>query len=131
MRKTLIAAGLVALLASPSALAQDTEADGTAAGAAGGAVAGAVVGGPVGAIIGAVAGWVLGNAIDDPDERVRTYVIEQEVPSVEATGELEVGAILPEAVPLYMIPDYEYAFANVNGQRVLVVPENRQVVHIF
>ena len=130
MRKTLVAAGLAAFLASPAAFAQDSGGEGTAVGAAGGAVAGAVAGGPVGAIIGAVAGATLGTAVDPP-RPVRTYVVEQEVPSVEATGELEVGAGLPEAVPLYEIPDYEYRLAVVNDRRVLVDPGNRRVVYVF
>ena len=130
MRKVLMAAGLAALLAAPSAFAQDTEAEGTATGAVGGAVAGGIVGGPIGAIIGAVAGGAIGNAVDDPGEPVRAYVVGQEVPSVEATGELEIGAGLPEAVPLYEIPDYEHRFAVVNGRRVLV-DDDRRVVYIF
>jgi hypothetical protein len=130
MRKTLIAAGLAAVLTSPAAFAQDSGGEGTAIGAAGGAVAGAVAGGPVGAIIGAVAGGALGAAVDPP-QPVEAYVVEQDVPSVQATGELAIGAGLPEAVPLYAIPDYEYQLAVVNDRRVLVDPGTRRVVYIF
>jgi uncharacterized protein YraI len=101
----------------------------TTAGAATGAVAGAVVGGPVGAIIGGVAGAALGTAID-PDERVVTYVRENEVEPVFLEGEVVVGARLPETVALHPIPDYEYQYAVVNRQPVLVRPAEREIVYI-
>jgi len=76
-----------------------------------------------------MAGGALGTAVDPP-EPVQAYAVEQEVPSVEATGELEVGAGLPEAVPLYEIPDYQCRLAVVNNRRVLV-DDDRRVVYIF
>lgn len=103
---------------------------GAATGAAGGAVTGAVLGGPVGAIVGAAAGATLGGAMDPP-ERVRTYVREQEPEPVMLEGEVVVGAGLPEVVELYEVPDYEYRYAYVNRQRVLVEPNERRVVHVF
>jgi Protein of unknown function (DUF1236)/YMGG-like Gly-zipper len=132
MRRMLIAAGMIAALASPAAFAQDNDAgEGAAVGAAGGAVAGAVAGGPVGALIGAAAGATAGAAIDAPPEPVRTYVVGQEVPSVTLSGDLVVGAGLPEAVELREIPDYEYRLAVVNDRRVLVDPATRRIVYIF
>jgi uncharacterized protein YraI len=102
---------------------------GAASGLAGGAATGAVLGGPVGAIIGGVAGATLGAAIDPP-ERVRTYVAEQEAEPVLLEGEVVVGAELPEVVEFQDVPDYEYRYAIVNGQRVLVEPGSRRVVYI-
>ena len=125
MRKILIALAATAALASPSAIAQE----GTASGAAGGAVTGAIIGGPVGAIIGGVAGAALGSAIDPPEE-VRTYVVQQPVDTVTLEGEVVVGAGLPETVELHTVPDYEYRYAYVNGERVLVDPETRRIVYV-
>jgi uncharacterized protein YraI len=105
-------------------------AGGTAAGAATGAVVGAVMGGPVGAAIGAVAGGAIGTAANPP-ERVRTYVVENRVEPVIVGGEVVVGATLPEPVVLHPVPDYEYTYAVVNGQSVLVDPNSRQIVYIY
>lgn len=126
MRKILMAIAATAVLAAPAAYAQE----GTAAGVAGGAATGAVLGGPVGAIIGATAGAVIGTMIDPPPP-VKTYVVSEKVPSVQVTGEIEVGATLPEVVELHAIPDYEYKFAVINDTRVLVDPKTRQIVYIF
>ncbi|HEX2255874.1 MAG TPA: DUF1236 domain-containing protein [Afifellaceae bacterium] len=102
---------------------------GTATGAVGGAIAGAAIGGPVGAIIGGVAGASLGATIDPPD-RVVTYVREQQAEPVFLEGEVVVGARLPETVTLHPIPEYEYHYAVVNRQPVLVRPGERQIVYI-
>jgi len=103
---------------------------GAAGGAAGGAIAGAAVGGPVGALVGAVAGAAIGT-IADPPETVRTYVQEQDVESVILSGDLVVGAGLPEVVELREVPGSEYRFAVVNDRRVLVRPSDRRIVYIF
>lgn len=126
MRKIMIAAAAAAMLASPAAFAQE----GTAAGVAGGAAAGAVIGGPVGAIVGAIAGGTMGTAIDPP-ETVRTYVVQQPGEPVTLEGEVVVGAGLPDVVELQTVPDYEYRYAYVNGQRVLVDPNTRRIVYIM
>lgn len=101
----------------------------TVTGAAGGAITGAIIGGPVGAAVGGVAGATLGGAISAP-QRVTTYVDEQPVDPVFLEGEVVVGAKLPEPVVLHPVPDYEYQFAYVNHQRVLVDPGTREVVYI-
>lgn len=103
---------------------------GTATGIAGGAATGAVLGGPVGAIIGAAAGATLGTAIDPP-QRVRSYVVEQEPEPVLLEGEIVVGAGVPDPVALHPVPDYDYHYAVVNHQRVLVDPQTRQIVYVF
>ena len=125
MRRLMIAVATAATFASPAALAQE----GTAAGVAGGAAVGAVVGGPVGAIVGAIAGGAAGTAIDPP-QTVRTYVVEQPGEPVMLEGEVVVGAGLPDVVQLQPVPDYEYSYAYVNGQRVLVDPGTRRIVYI-
>jgi uncharacterized protein YraI len=107
----------------------DPQATGTASGAVSGAIAGAIIGGPVGAAVGGVAGATIGAAVTAP-AHVRTYVAEQPVEPVYAEGEVVIGATLPEAVVLHPVPDYEYRFAYVNHQRVLVDPASRQVVYI-
>jgi uncharacterized protein YraI len=101
-----------------------------ASGAVGGAIAGAVIGGPVGAVIGGAAGATLGAAIDPP-ERVITHVRQQQIEPVFVEGEVVVGARLPEAVTLHPIPDYEYQYAVVNHQPVLVAPGERQIVYVI
>lgn len=101
----------------------------TTAGAATGAVAGAIAGGPIGAIIGGVAGAALGASIDPP-ERVITHVRQQQVDPVLLEGEVVVGARLPEPVTLHPIPDYEYQYAVVNRQPVLVTPGTREIVYV-
>ena len=132
MHRMLFVAGVIAVLASPAAFAQDNDTgEGAVVGAAGGAVAGTVAGGPVGALIGAAVGAAVGATTETLPENVRTYVVGQEVPSVTLSGTLEIGAGLPATVKLREIPDYKYRYAVVNDRRVLVDPGTRRVVYIF
>ncbi len=103
---------------------------GAAAGIAGGAATGALIGGPIGAVVGGVAGAALGASIDPP-ERVTTYVVEQEPDPVYLQGEVVLGATVPEPVTLYDVPEYQYRYAVINGQRVLIEPSTRQVVYVY
>jgi len=103
---------------------------GAAVGAAGGAVTGAVVGGPVGAVIGGVAGAAIGATIEPPAQ-VQTYIVQGPAEPVLLEGEIVVGARLPQVVAVHPIPGYEYHYAFVNGQRVLVDPQTRAVVYIY
>ena len=64
----------------------------TVTGAAGGAVTGAIVGGPVGAVI----GGVIGTAVAAPPAEVVAYVQTQQVEPVYLSGDLVVGATVPE-----------------------------------
>ena len=106
---------------------------GAAVGATGGIVAGALIGGPIGAavggIAGATAGATAGTAID-PSPQVRAYILENRVEPVYLEGEVVVGAGVPETVELREIPNYEYRYVNVNGQPVLVEPNDRRIVYI-
>jgi uncharacterized protein YraI len=110
---------------------------GLATGMATGAVAGALIGGPVGAAIGGVIGGAAGGAtgatagaIVDPPQQVRTYITSEQVEPVYLDGEVVVGAGLPETVQLRSVPDYEYSYAYINGQRVLVEPQSRRIVYV-
>lgn len=106
------------------------DAGGTLTGLAGGAATGALIGGPVGAAIGGAAGAAMGTALEPPD-RVRTYVVEQDPEPVVLEGEVVVGAGVPEAAPVYSIPEYEYEYAYINGQYVLIEPQTREIVHVY
>ena len=63
---------------------------------------------------------------------VRSYVIEHDVPSVTLEGRLVRGQPLPDAVEYQVIPDNDgYAYAIVNGQRVVVDPKTRSVIEVY
>jgi hypothetical protein len=112
----------------------DGGATGAVTGGVTGAVAGAIIGGPAGAVVGGGAGIVAGGAagtVIDPPARVRTYVRSNEIEPVFLDGEVVVGAGLPETVVLRDIPDYEYRYAYVNSQRVLVEPSSRRIVYVM
>jgi uncharacterized protein YraI len=112
----------------------DGGATGAVTGGVTGAVTGAIIGGPVGAVVGGGVGAVAGGAagtVIDPPERVRTYVRSNEIDPVYLDGEVVVGAGLPETVALRRIPDYEYRYAYVNSQPVLVEPSSRRIVYVM
>jgi uncharacterized protein YraI len=108
----------------------DTTANSAVTGAAGGAVAGALIAGPIGAAVGGAIGATAG-AVIDPPEAARTYVISNPVNTVYLEGEVVVGAQVPETVAITAIPDYEYSYAYINGQPVLISASNRQIVYVF
>ncbi|MBS9722297.1 DUF1236 domain-containing protein [Tianweitania sp. BSSL-BM11] len=108
-------------------------APGAAAGTIGGVVVGALIGGPVGAAIGGVAGAATGGVVGEavqPTPVVREYVTTNRVDPVYLEGEVVVGAGLPENVALTPVPDYEYEYAYINGQPVLVDPSTRRIVSV-
>lgn len=114
--------------------ATDGQKTGAITGAAGGAVAGAIVGGPVGAAIGGIIGTAAGGtagSVIDPPTTVRTYVQSQQVDPVYLDGEVVVGGTLPDTVELREVPDYEYRYVYINGQRALVDPGSRQIVYVM
>ncbi|MGW9230730.1 DUF1236 domain-containing protein [Pseudorhizobium sp. NPDC055634] len=74
---------------------------------------------------------VTGSTVVVPGE-VRTYVMEQSVPSVVYDGEVVVGAPLPEAVEVHTVDGYnDYAYTVVNERRVLVNPQTRTVIQVL
>jgi len=106
---------------------------GSAAGIVGGAVAGALIAGPIGAAVGGIAGGAIGGAagsVVEPTPEVRSYVTSHEVDPVYLDGEVVVGAGLPDNVEIHEVPDYEYRYAYVNSQPVLVDPADRRIVYI-
>ena len=101
----------------------------TITGATGAALAGAIVGGPAAIAAGLIAGAVIGERLD-PDPQVITYITENPVEPIFAEGEVAVNAVLPAEVVLTPVPDAAYTYANVNGQYVLVAPEDRRIVYV-
>jgi uncharacterized protein DUF1236 len=92
---------------------------------------GAVVGGTIGGVVGGVAG-ILGV---DQRPRFHSYVVEQRRPSYQYTGDVRVGAELPEAGVTYydVPPEYgarDYRYTVVNGRTVLVEPRTRRIVEV-
>jgi hypothetical protein len=63
---------------------------------------------------------------------VRTYVLEQQTPSVVYEGEVVVGQPLPETVEIHTIPDQpDFAYAIVNEKRVIINPKTHTVVEVL
>lgn len=69
--------------------------------------------------------------IAPPPTTVRQYVVANPVRPVYLNGEVVVGAGLPDDVALTPVPDYQYQYAYVNGQQVLVEPRTRTVTYIY
>ncbi|WP_102959398.1 DUF1236 domain-containing protein [Mangrovicella endophytica] len=71
------------------------------------------------------------TVVEVPAE-VRTYVTKQEVPSVTLEGPVVVGKVLPDTVTYQVIPDNDgYAYAVVNGQRVIVDAKTHNVIEVY
>lgn len=104
---------------------------GAAGGIGAGATIGALIAGPIGAAVGAAIGAAVGvNVV--PPQTVVTYVQQQPAPQpVYLGGEVVVGAGVPMEVALYPVPDYQYPYAYINGQMVLVDPSTRVIVYVF
>lgn len=62
---------------------------------------------------------------------VRTYVLEQQTPSVIYEGEVVVGQPLPGSVKLYPVPDQDYSYTIVNERRVIIDPRTRAVIEVL
>ena len=129
--RTALLSGLaaVAILAACSS-------PGATTGAATGAVGGALVAGPPGAVVGATAGAIAGGIADANTPAFKTYVVEQHHPSYTYSGDVIVGATLPETGVVYyeVPPDYHvttYRYTVVNDKVVLVDPTTRRVVQVI
>jgi uncharacterized membrane protein len=104
---------------------------GAGVGVVGGAATGAMIGGPVGAVVGGVVGGVAGLAVDPP-AKVKTYIRTKQVDPITYNGQVAVGAVLPQTVTVYDVPDYDrYEWTYVNGQRLLIDRETRKIVSII
>ena len=75
-------------------------------------------------------GDAIANVIDPRPDAV-TYVRDNPVETARLRGEVVVGAGLPRSVRTESIPDYEYDYAYVNGEAVLVDPGSRRVVYVI
>jgi hypothetical protein len=63
---------------------------------------------------------------------VRTYVMEQQVPSVAYQGDVVVGSTLPDTVEVHTVNGYDdYAYTVVNQRRVIVNPQTRSVIQVL
>ncbi|MEF0943709.1 DUF1236 domain-containing protein [Rhizobium sp. BR 362] len=71
-----------------------------------------------------------GDTVVIPGE-VRTYVTEQEVPSVTYDGDIVVGSELPNSVEVHTIPsNSDYAYTVINKKRVIVNPHTHKIIEI-
>lgn len=75
-------------------------------------------------------------AIDQLPEKCRaemdTWAMQQPDSSVEFSGEILVGAVLPETVTFVEVPAYtRYGYVVVNKRRLLVDRDTRMVVRIY
>lgn len=76
-----------------------------------------------------VTGQVVGE-VAQPTQVVRQYVTTNQIDPVYLNGEVVVGASVPDTVRLTPVPDYQYDYAYVNGQPVLIDPGTRQIVYV-
>ena len=115
MRTNLLISAVVATFSVPTAaLAQSSPPPGTTTttGVIGGAVTGAVVGGPVGAVVGGIIGGSIGAAAEPPAE-VRTYVMQERVPSARVADPIVEGQPLASTIEVRPVPKYpQYGYAD-------------------
>jgi hypothetical protein len=63
---------------------------------------------------------------------VRTYVMEQQTPSVVYEGDVVVGTTLPDTVEIHTVPNMDgYAYTVVNERRVIVEPKTHRVIQVL
>jgi hypothetical protein len=67
----------------------------------------------------------------NPPALVGTYVISHPIESIYLNGEVVEGVGVPDDVALAPIPGYDYQYAYVNNQPVLVEPQTRRVEYIY
>ncbi|CAN7556599.1 DUF1236 domain-containing protein [Rhizobium sp. LjRoot30] len=107
MRKTFLAASAAMVMVSGAAFAQDT------------------------IIVQQPDPTVTNSTVVLPGE-VRTYVMEQQVPSVVYEGDVVVGSPLPDTVEIHAVDGYgDYAYSVVNERRVIVNPQTRMVIQVL
>jgi uncharacterized protein YraI len=66
-----------------------------------------------------------------PPPAVSSYVVSHLVAPVYLNGEVVEGIGLPEDVTLAPVPGYDYQYAYVNSQPVLVEPQTRRIEYIY
>ena len=67
----------------------------------------------------------------NPPPAVGSYVVSHSVAPVYLNGEVVEGVGLPEDVALAPVPEYDYQYAYINNQPVLVQPSTRRVEYIY
>ncbi len=65
-----------------------------------------------------------------PPRSVRTYLTANPLSAVYLSGNLDIGAGLPEGIDLWPVPNSPYRYTYVNDYPVLVDPASRQVVYV-
>ncbi|CAM5429415.1 hypothetical protein MAUB1S_07268 [Mycolicibacterium aubagnense] len=65
-----------------------------------------------------------------PPMEVRSYVSTNAVDPIYIQDEVRTGATLPDAVVLREVPGYDYRYAYVNGEPVIVSPSSRHIVYV-
>ena len=66
-----------------------------------------------------------------PPPAVSSYVVSHPVAPVYMNGEVVEGVGLSEDVALAPVPGYDYQYAYVNSQPVLVEPQTRRIEYIY
>lgn len=109
----------------------DQNAADAAVGGTAGAVVGGLIAGPVGAAVGAAIGAGAAASVE-PTPEVRTWIVENPAPSVVYTGDVVVGATIPQDTVLVEVPETtEYRYVRLNEQDVLVDPTTYQIVYVY
>ena len=63
---------------------------------------------------------------------VRTYVMEQQVPSIVYDGDVIVGTTLPDTVEVHTVPNMDgYAYTVINDRRVIVEPQTHRIIQVL
>jgi uncharacterized protein YraI len=89
-------------------------------------------GGPGAGAIGAPRPATYNNfALTPPPPAIGQYVAANSTNSFYYSGDVVVGASLPQTVVLNNVPDYRYQYVYVNDTPVLVDPATRQIVYVF
>ena len=89
-------------------------------------------------VVSGSSGVVIGDdAVISVDQRpaFREYIVRERVPNYTIPGQIEVGAVLPEAgVTYYDVPQAfattPYRYSVVNGRTILVEPRSRRIVQV-
>ncbi|MET0867542.1 MAG: DUF1236 domain-containing protein [Pseudorhodoplanes sp.] len=66
-----------------------------------------------------------------PPPAIGQYVASNTTNSFYYSGDVAVGASIPQTVVLNNVPDYRYQYVYVNDTPVLVDPVTRQIVYVF
>jgi hypothetical protein len=65
-----------------------------------------------------------------PSRSVRTYLTANPLDAVYLSGNLDVGAGLPDGIDLWPVPNSRYRYTYVNDYPVLVDPTTRRIVYV-